>query len=204
MKKLSASFYRRQDVFEVAQDLIGKVLCSKLSNEPLCSGKIVEVEAYFAPEDKASHAFDNKRTPRTETMFAAGGVGYVYVCYGVHHLFNVVTNEEDIPHAVLIRALEPIEGVETMLKRRKKDTLDTKLTSGPGALAQALGITKKMNGISLQSSQLWIEDRNLKVKDIVATERVGIDYAQEFANKPWRFYLLDSPWVSALKKKDKK
>ncbi len=155
---------------------------------------IIETEAYRGPEDKASHAYGNRRTNRTEVMYKAGGICYVYLCYGIHALFNIITNTHDIPHAVLIRALHPVDGIPWMLKRRKKSKLDAKLTSGPGTLTQALGITLAHNGLSLHGPQIWIEDRGFKIdpKNIHASPRIGIDYAGEHALLPWRFTLKNS------------
>ena len=190
MSKLPKSFYLREDVIQIAQDLLGKYLFTNVDNQ-LTGGMIIEVEAYQAPEDKASHAHDNRRTKRTETMFAEGGIAYVYLCYGIHSLFNVITNQADIPHAILIRAIQPLEGIEIMLERRKKKKLDKTLTSGPGSLSQALGINCSHDATDLAGNLIWIEDRNVKVKpnQILATPRIGIDYAEEYVSKPWRFVL---------------
>jgi DNA-3-methyladenine glycosylase len=190
---LPPSFYQHQDVLHVSQELLGKFLCTNLDGK-LTSGMIIETEAYQGPKDRASHAFGNRRTRRTEVMFQQGGVCYVYLCYGIHALFNVITNTYNIPHAVLIRAIQPIEGIDYMLERRKQTKLNTKLTSGPGALAQALGITVAHTGLSLTGPQIWIEDRGIKIdpKDIVASPRVGVDYAKEDALLPWRFRINNS------------
>ncbi len=195
--KLPASFYTRADVLQISKDLLGKVLVTVIDGK-VTSGMITETEAYMAPEDKASHAFNNKRTPRTEAFYNTGGIGYVYLCYGIHHLFNIVTNVEEIPHAILIRSVEPLEGIDYMLQRRKKQKVDKTLTTGPGALAQALGITKLHNKISLLSDTVWVEDRNIAVPAIQATTRVGIDYAAEYKDKPWRYYIEGNKWVSKI------
>lgn len=160
---LSKDFYLRDDVVQIAQDLLGKFLITELDGERTV-GKIVETEAYRGPEDKASHAYSNRRTRRTEVMFAEGGTAYVYLCYGIHHLFNVVTNVKDIPHAVLIRAVEPVENIETMLLRRNIKVLKPNVTGGPGALSQAMGITTAYSGVSLiaESSVIRIEDQGLR------------------------------------------
>ncbi len=188
MHILPDSFYRNKNVLEVSQQLLGKFLCSYVDGELTC-GMIIETEAYQGPEDRASHAFKNLRTKRTEVMFKPGGVCYVYLCYGIHALFNVITNVEGIPHAVLIRALKPVDGIECMLRRRKKTKQDAFLTSGPGALSQALGLTVAHSGLSLNGPQIWIEDRGVKVdaQDIIAGPRVNVDYAAEDALLPWRF-----------------
>jgi len=195
--KLPESFYIREDVIQLSKELLGKVLVTHIDGI-ITSGMITETEAYHAPEDKASHAYNNRRTPRTEVFYNTGGIGYVYLCYGIHNLFNVVTNKQDIPHAILIRAVEPLEGIDHMMQRRKKVKLDKTLTAGPGALSQALGINKIHNKISLLGETVWIEDRSIKVESIIATTRVGIDYAEEYIDKPWRFYIKGNKWVSKL------
>lgn len=186
---LPLSFYQRDAVVVIAQELIGKWLFTNIDGI-ITGGMITETEAYAGPEDKASHAYNNRRTERTEVMFHAGGVAYVYLCYGIHNLLNVVTNIEGIPHAILIRATTAEVGIETMLKRRKKKKVDESLTRGPGSVCQALGIDRRHNGCSLQSTQLWIEDRSAAA-NYIATPRIGIDYAQEHALLPWRFISKD-------------
>jgi DNA-3-methyladenine glycosylase len=178
---LPRSFYQRDDVLAVSRELLGMVLCSKVDGV-VTKGRIVETEAYRGPEDRACHAYNNRRTERTEVMFWDGGVAYVYLCYGIHSLFNVVTYCEGVPHAVLIRAIEPIEGVETMRKRRGRQPL----AGGPGTLTQALGITTAHNGVSLDGNLIWIEEGQ-PVEQVTAGPRVGIDYAGEWAEVPWRF-----------------
>lgn len=199
MQKIPTTFYLTNDVIEISKALLGKVLVTNF-NGKITSGMIVETEAYRAPEDKASHAYNNKRTKRTETMFSSGGVAYVYLCYGIHHLFNIVTGPLDTPHAVLIRAVQPIDGIEVMLKRRKLQAMKARLTAGPGVLTQALGITIKHDGQSLLSDKIWVEDRDLKIpaKKILAAPRVGIAYAKEYAELPWRFFIKDNEWVSTF------
>lgn len=201
MKILSQNFYLNNDVLEVGKKLLGKFLFTKIDNEPITGGMIVETESYKGIEDKACHAYLGKKTKRNGIMFANGGVAYVYLCYGMHSLLNVVTNKKDIPHAVLIRAIEPIEGIEVMLKRRNKTRLQRNLTAGPGALTQALKITKKLNGIAFNSETIWIEDRGIKIskKDIICSKRIGIDYAKEHALLPWRFRIQQSKWTSIAK-----
>lgn len=200
MSKLTQAFYQREDVLQISKDLLGKHLFTCIDGA-LCEGIIVETEAYMAPEDKASHAFGNKRTPRTETFYKEGGVAYVYLCYGIHNLFNIVTNKADVPHAILIRAVEPVAGLEAMLHRRKKTKLDVSLTAGPGALSLAMGITRQQNGISLLGNEIWLEDHGKKYTalEIIAGPRVGVAYAQEYAPKPWRFSLRGNAWVSKAK-----
>lgn len=193
---LDQSFFQHPDVEYVARRLLGKKLCFK-TKAGFCSGRIVETEAYAGPWDKASHAYGNKRTPRTEVMFHPGGCAYVYFCYGMHHMFNVVTGPENTPHAVLIRALEPLEGIDLMKARRKNDTI-TALTNGPAKLCQALGIDRALNGQSLISGQLYIEEdgHHPCESEVVAVPRIGIDYAQEHAQLPMRFYISGSMYVS--------
>ncbi|MBL7717216.1 MAG: DNA-3-methyladenine glycosylase [Flavipsychrobacter sp.] len=195
--KLRESFYTRKDVLQVAHDLLGKVLVTRF-NGVLTSGMIVETEAYAGEGDKASHASGGRRTARTEVMYARGGTAYVYLCYGIHHLFNVVTNAENVPHAVLIRGIEPLEGINDMLERRGKERLSSSLTAGPGALSRALGIHTAHSGTSLLGEELYIEDRGIKIApaDIVAGTRVGVAYAQEDALLPYRFSVKGNKYVS--------
>ncbi|MFA6915882.1 MAG: DNA-3-methyladenine glycosylase [Parachlamydiales bacterium] len=192
---LDKSFYIQDDVITISQQLLGKYLCTHIGGK-LTSGMIVETEAYRAPEDRASHAYNGRKTKRNSIMYAEGGVCYVYSCYGLHALFNVVTNIQDIPHAVLIRALEPCEGVEVMAERRHMEPTNRALTSGPGKLAQALGITLAHTGINLQPPTIWIESRTKGTHDIVSSKRIGIDYAGDDAHLLWRFYIKNSKWVS--------
>jgi DNA-3-methyladenine glycosylase len=200
MPLLKKEFYLREDVVLISKELLGKFLYTNTDGK-LTGGMIVETEAYHAPEDKASHAFENKRTPRTENFYHQGGISYVYLCYGIHHLFNVVTKKKDRPHAILIRAIEPTEGIDTMLKRRGKTKLTPELTAGPGSLTMALGINSKHNGISLFGDTIWLEDKGISVKknQIIASPRVGVDYAEEWAIKPWRFRIKNNPWTSKAK-----
>jgi DNA-3-methyladenine glycosylase len=196
MKKLSLDFYRRDDVLVVAKELLGKLLVTKW-DRITTSGRIVEVEAYNGPVDKASHAFGGRRTLRNESMYAKGGISYVYLCYGIHHLFNVVTNGEGTPHAVLVRAVEPVKGIEHMLQRVKKN-FDHSLTRGPGNLTKALGILTRHSGYSLQSTDLFIADDGFRYssKEIAASPRIGVDYAGDDALLPYRFYIKGNPFVS--------
>ncbi len=159
---------------------------------------ITETEAYKGQVDKASHAHNGRRTPRTEIMYSTGGTAYIYLCYGIHHLFNVVTNEKEIPHAVLIRAIEPVEGIEWMLKRRNKKMVNYTLTCGPGALSQALGIHINQTGEDLLGNNIWIEDRGVTVKksEIISSTRVGVDYAGSHAGWKYRFYIKGNDWIS--------
>lgn len=191
-------FYQRDDVVQISRDLLGKVLCTEIEDSVLTAGIITETEAYRGRDDKACHAH-GKRTKRTEIMYHEGGKAYVYLCYGIHHLFNIVTNTEGVADAILIRAIKPVEGGELMLKRRGKDQVKPELTAGPGRLSQSLGITTEYYGLDLTAkNSIWVEDRGHAVepKDIKITPRIGVDYAGEDAKRPWRFFLKDSRWVS--------
>lgn len=202
-KKLPAEFYERADVVAIAKDLVGKILATTFDGI-LTAGRIVETEAYNGAVDKASHAFGNRRTNRTEIMYAAGGRAYVYLCYGIHHLFNVVTNIRDMPNAVLIRALEPITGVETMLTRSNKVKAGYDLTRGPGNVSKALGIFTKHTGYSLFETELFIVDDGFEypASDIIATKRIGVDYAAEDALLPYRFIVKGNMYVSGKKEQN--
>lgn len=195
--KLSKEFYLRNDVIQVSKDLLGKFLITN-KNGIITGGMITDVEAYNGIMDKASHAFGGRRTVRTETMYARGGVAYVYFCYGIHHLFNVVTNDKEYPHAVLIRAIEPIIGIDEMLKRRKKESVQPNLTSGPGSMSASLGIKVTDSGIDLTGNIIFIEDRNILIteKNIVSTKRIGVEYAGKDALLNYRFYLKGNMFVS--------
>lgn len=197
MKILPKEYYRHHDVLYLSQDLLGKVLFTKIGSD-ITGGIIIETEAYRAPEDRASHAYGNRKTKRNVIIFHEGGVSYVYLCYGIHTLFNIVTGEEDQPHAILVRALEPLVGVNRMLKRRGKEKLVHSLLSGPGALAQALGITVKHNGLPLTGPVIWIEDHGnfISSKEIIASARVGVDYAGDDALLPWRYRVKDNIWCN--------
>ena len=198
-QKLNQSFYLNKDVINVAKKLLGKILVTNINNT-ITSGIIVETEAYAGIDDKASHAYNNKRTQRTETMYEKGGVSYIYLCYGMYYLFNVVTNINNIPHAVLIRAVEPLDGINKMKKRRKIKGSKYNFTNGPGKLSIALGIDNSFNGESLLSDKIWIEDNGIKFskKDILSSPRIGVDYAKEDIKLPYRFYIKDNKWISKL------
>ena len=190
MTKLSRDFYLRENVVNISKELLGKYLFTKIDNK-ITAGIITETEAYQGITDKASHAYNNRRTPRTEIMFAKGGVSYVYLCYGIHHLFNIVTNVADVPHAVLIRAVKPIEGIDVILKRRNASKIHSKISGGPGTVSQALGIKTIHSGLDLTGNKIWLEDKGIKVidKDIIAGTRIGVDYAGEDALLPYRFII---------------
>ena len=186
--KLDKAFYHREDVVQLGRELLGKVLCTHLEDR-VTRAIITETEAYAGVSDRASHAFGGRRTRRTEPMYAVGGIAYVYLCYGIHHLFNVVTGPADTPHAILVRAAEPLDGQNVMLERRGKRKVDNTLLAGPGSLARALGISTALTGESLLADRLWIEDQNISVPDASVTVdvRVGVDYAGEDAARLYRF-----------------
>ena len=187
-KPIPLTFFQQDDVVCLSRQLIGKYLFTNIDNQ-LTGGVITETEAYRGPEDRASHAYGNRRTERNEVMYHLGGVSYVFICYGIHSMFNIVTNIEGIPHAILIRAIKPTVGIEQMFVRRGKNKSESQLTSGPGSLCQALGITKKHNGIALIRNTIWLEDRNFSFdpSTIIAGPRIGIDYAGKDTKLPWRF-----------------
>ncbi|HEY7041895.1 MAG TPA: DNA-3-methyladenine glycosylase [Methylomirabilota bacterium] len=194
--KLSRDFYAASDVVAVARRLIGRRLVVPARGGQRVSGIIVETEAYRGPEDRASHAFGGRRTRRTETMYARGGTAYVYFVYGMYYQFNVVTAGEDVPHAVLVRALEPVEGLALMRRRRGGGT-DRNLTSGPGKLCIALGIDRRLDRADLLGDRIWLEEgRRIPASWIASGPRVGIAYAEQWVHRPWRFWLRDSPFVS--------
>lgn len=197
MNKLSYDFYNRSSVTRIARELLGKILVTNLDGITT-SGRIVETEAYNGAVDKASHAWNNRRTNRTEVMYKEAGLAYVYLCYGIHHLFNVVTNAIDIPNAVLIRAVEPIEGINYMQQRKSTRKMGKPLGSGPGNVAKSLGLTTQHTGWSLLDDTIYIADDGYRVKksDIVASPRIGVDYAGEDALLPYRFYVKGNLYVS--------
>lgn len=196
MQKLPLSFYLRNDVVKISKELLGKVLVTNWDGD-YTSGRIVETEAYAGQTDRASHA-SKGRTPRTEVMFGEGGRAYVYLCYGIHQMFNIVTSAEGVPHAILIRAVEPMEGVDIMLERTGKKKLDNSLTRGPGNVGKAFGFHTSQCGLSLTSDELFIADDGFKVtKDMMATSpRIGVDYAGEHAEWHYRFFIKGNPYVS--------
>lgn len=192
--KPGKAFYQRGNVVTIARQLLGKQLFTNIDGV-ITGGTVVETEAYSWKE-RGCHAYGNKKTERNAIMFEEGGYSYVYLIYGMYHLFNVVTNTNNKADAVLIRALEPTVGIETMRLRRQVSN-DRQLTSGPGKLTKALGITRKQNGKWLEDDEVWMEDGGKVAKSqIVVSKRIGIDYAGEDADLPWRFYLRDNLWVS--------
>ena len=197
MSKLPFSFYQGTEVNQLAVQLLGKQLYTFIDGQ-LTGGIIVETEAYNGVEDKASHAFGGRFTDRTKIMYEEGGASYVYLCYGIHHLFNVVTAPKGTPHAVLIRGLEPVKGIEVMLRRRNMSVLKPNITAGPGALAKAMGIDKNLNAKDLCGDEIWIEDQGITFQshDIIAAPRIGVDYAGDHALLPWRYYIKGNKFVS--------
>lgn len=194
-KKIDPFFFQSSDVVQLAKDLIGSKL-STFIDKKLTSGIITETEAYAGKGDKACHAHLGRFTKRTAVMYDLGGIAYIYLCYGIHHLFNIVTNTKGNADAILIRAIEPIVGIEFILERRQKAKVDKTLTSGPGNVSKALGLNKDHNAMSVCSNKIWFENRKDKPKNIVETTRIGIDYAGDDALLPWRFYDADSKFVS--------
>lgn len=197
--KLGQDFYQ-QDALVVAKDLLSKLLVREIEGTKIIC-RIVETEAYIGPEDKGCHAYQNKRTKRTEVMFWSGGHAYIYLIYGMYHCLNVVTGQKNKPEAVLIRAIEPITGINRIKENRViKSKKIEDLTNGPGKLCQALAIDKKLNGYDLISgNDLYIindNNYNHQEYDIVADKRINIDYAEEYKDKLWRFYLKGNPFVS--------
>ena len=195
------SYYKQENVKALAKDLLGKFLFTHLEGQTT-GGMITETEAYAGTKDKASHAYNGRRTARTEIMYAEGGVSYVYFTYGMHHLFNVVTGKKEVPHAVLIRALFPLVGMETMMQRTGKSTSGYHLTNGPAKMTKALAITKQQNGLPLDGDTLWLENHGIVVDDahILTTSRIGVDYADEDAKLPYRFVLDFEPYLLIIRK----
>lgn len=200
MQKLSLSFYSRPNVQLIAQELLGKLLVTRINN--ICTaGRIIETEAYAGETDRASHAFGGRRTARTEVMYGPPGKAYVYLCYGIHHLFNVVTNVAGRPHAVLIRAIEPVEGIPSMLIRTGKPQAGPGLGRGPGNCSRALGITTLHSGADLLGDTIFIARDKISNQSlpIGTSPRIGVDYAGEDALLPWRFFIRDHPGISGPK-----
>ncbi|MFQ6031466.1 MAG: DNA-3-methyladenine glycosylase [Candidatus Zixiibacteriota bacterium] len=194
-ERLNRSFYL-QPTLEVAKQMLGKFLVREIGKERLV-GKIVETEAYIGPFDLASHAYGGKKTERNKAEFFEGGHIYIYLVYGMYWQFNISTSASGKPECVLLRALEPIEGIEIM--RRNRNSSLQNLTNGPGKLCQAFALDKGYYGEDLvKSSRIWLEDRGFIVdeSEIGCGPRIGIDYAGEWAKKPWRFYIKDNPFVS--------
>lgn len=197
VRKLPQSFYDRDDVVQIAKELLGKVVVSHI-NDVFTSGRIVETEAYVALTDKASHSFGGRRTARNEHMYSAPGTAYIYICYGMHHMLNVVTNKEGIPDAILIRAIEPMEGIDIMLKRTGKKELTHSLTRGPGNVGKSLGIFKHFSGTFLMDDQIYLADDGYipRQNEIGVSKRIGVESAGKDASLPYRFYLKNNSFVS--------
>ena len=201
LPRLPLDFYVLDEVVEIARELVGKYVFTQFEGQ-VTGGKIVETEAYSGRYDKACHAF-LKRTKRTEIMYQTGGIAYIYLCYGIHQMFNIVTNQEGIADAILIRAIEPVIGLEKIIERRGGDKRHA-LTKGPGSLGQALGFHKSQTGTSLvESHEMWLADDAQAIPpEIEVDRRVGVDYAQEDALLPWRFFEKGSKWVSKKVQKE--
>lgn len=194
-EKLSADFYKQDDTLLIARQLLGKKLCTSIDGI-FTSGLIVETEAYRGPDDLGSHAYNNKRTSRNDIMYAEGGVAYMYICYGIHDMLNFVTGKEGSSHAVLIRALQPLDGMEHMVERRGIQDIK-RLCKGPGALARAMGLNKTHNGMSLQSKVIWVEDfPDIPYDNILETARVGLNIQGAYRDIPWRFYIKGNQFIS--------
>jgi len=196
-QKIPLDFYRREELFQIGKELLGCHLFTQFDGQ-LTGGIIVEIEVYKGSEDRASHAYDNKMTERTRVMFERGGVAYVYLCYGMHHLFNIVTGREGTPHAILVRSVLPVHGIEIMLKRRKKRSCSSSITSGPGMVTQALGIRTCHNGASLVSDRIWLEKGGIEIAahHILTSPRIGVEYAGKDALLPWRFHLAENSGIT--------
>ena len=196
MQRIPLGFYLRDDVVQIAKDLLGKVLVTAWNGQTT-TGRIVETEAYAGEIDKASHAFRGK-TPRTTVMFSEGGVAYVYLCYGIHQMFNIVSNKKDQAHAILIRGVEPLTGIDVMLERTGKKTLDNTLTRGPGNVGKAFGFHTSQCGISLLSDELHIakDDYKLDESMIACSPRIGVSYAGDHALWDYRFFITGNKFVS--------
>ena len=202
MKILPIQFYKRKDVVLIARELIGKVIVTDFNGD-FTSGRIVETEAYVGLTDRASHSFGGKRTERNEYMYASAGTAYVYICYGMHHLFNIVTNAKDVPDAVLIRAIEPITGSDIMQERTGKQKLDSTLTKGPGNAAKALGLSKINSGASLLDKEIYVYNDGFKISadQIGISKRIGIDGSGDAVILPYRFYIKGNRFVSGYPNK---
>jgi DNA-3-methyladenine glycosylase len=200
-KKLPLQFYQSDNVTAIAKNLLGKVLSTYINGQ-LTSGIIVETEAYGGIIDKASHAYNGRYTNRTKVMYEPAGITYVYQCYGIHFLLNIVTAAKTVPHAVLIRALEPTTGIDIMMERRGMSVLKNTITKGPGALAKAMGINMELNKKDILGDEIWISDNGIHVAEdeIISCPRIGVDYAAEDALLPWRYYVKRNKFVSRPQK----
>lgn len=194
--KLAREFYTRDDAITVSRELLGKLLVVPTADGRRVSGMIVETEAYLGTIDKAAHSYGSRRTARNEVTYAEGGLVYVFFIYGLYHQLNVVTGPSDVPHVTLIRALEPVDGIEIMDQRRGSKR-GRELTSGPGKLCMAMDIDRRFNGEDLLADKIWIEEyKSVGSEKILTGPRIGIDYAEEFAGVPWRFWIRNNDFVS--------
>jgi len=194
--RLNHDFFTRKDTLRVGRDLLGKLLVVPSADGRRVTGMIVETEAYLGEIDKAAHSYAGRRTARNEITYAEGGHVYVFFVYGMYYQLNLVTGLTDHPHVVLIRAVEPVEGIQIMRERRG-EMKDRNLTSGPGKLCIALGIDRSLNGEDLSGERIWVEEyRSFKKSEIASGPRVGIDYAEEFVEMPWRFWVRGNQFVS--------
>ena len=200
LKKLSSEFYKQNDVLTIAKELLGKILVTNYEGQ-FTAGRIVETEAYKGESDKASHA-SKGRTARTHVMFGEGGRSYIYLCYGIHHMFNIVTNKEGIPDAILIRAVEPLDGIDYMLQRTGKKKLDASITRGPGNVGKAFGFHTSQTGSPVTGSDVYIADDGYKLlsSEINASPRIGVDYAGDHALYHYRFFIKGNSYVSGKRK----
>lgn len=195
---LPTSFFRREKVTQIAKELLGHKLVTVDDKGHKTSGIIVETEAYAGIADKAAHAYGGRKTLRTQPLYGPAGTSYVYLCYGIHHLFNIVTNQKGIPQCVLLRALAPLEGIDQMINRRGVAQASFKLTKGPGSLTKAMGIDGNFNNILLGTRQgIWVEKADILYADdqILSGPRIGVAYAAEDASLPYRFWIKDNPYV---------
>ena len=197
LNKLNFDFYNRNDVIQIAKELLGKIVVSNISGV-MVSGRIVEVEAYKAFVDKASHAYLGKRTARNQHMYAQAATAYVYICYGIHQMLNIITNESEVPDAILIRAIQPLQGIETMMERTGKLQLDYTITKGPGNVGKALGINKIHSGCNFLGEELYLlsDDYVLGKNSFGESKRIGVDYAGEDAALLYRFFIKGNKYVS--------
>lgn len=200
MSKIPNEFYLQNDVVQIAKQLLGKYLCTHINNK-YTAGKIVETEAYKAPEDMASHAYNNRKTKRTIPFYEEGGIAYIYLIYGMYNLFNIVTNSKNIPHAILIRAVEPKKGIKHMKERMGIINGNKKFTAGPGLLTKSLGINISHNMCDLQGKSIWLENdkKDSTNFEIIESKRIGMNIPEPWQSMPWRFYIKNNPWVSRLK-----
>ena len=198
--RLEPAFFQSTDTLRAARRMLGKLLVVPDEKGNRISGMIVEVEAYLGAEDKAAHSYAGRRTGRNEVTYGPGGHVYVFFIYGMYYQLNFVLGPVDHPHVLLIRAVEPVEGVETM-RIRRGEMRDRNLTSGPGKLCIAFGIDRNLNGADLTGDLIWLENyRTFTNSDIASGPRIGIDYAEEFAEEPWRFWVKENEFVSKMPK----